>query len=776
MLLRLWISALVGALCITPLLLAQVPQALELPGPPVAEPGFAAVADTPDSADETPDAPASAGEPTMPEVLVQPPERPPAEPPAEPSPPPQPPSQAPGNAYDLPVSYPSLSQLEFGGLSSGLRSTRSVFDTPRAVSIVDPIQLAERQARTMVEALEREVGVLMQRTGAGQASPFVRGLTGPQTLILIDGIRLNNSTFRFGPNQYFATIDPGMIERVEVVRGPQSVLWGSDAIGGVINVVTRSADTRLCNYAFGEFAERFSTADSGSYSRANVEGSLGRFGVFGGASYLNVNNLHRGGDLGTQEFTDYSQYAGDVKVDYLLDCHQMLTVALQHHEQMDVPRTDKWPREFRRFDPQQRDLGYVRWQGTDLCGPLDAFMLTVSFQQQKEGSIRRKPPTSLREDVGEFIVGSTGANLVLVSDLGIAGKLTYGVDWYHDDVDAETTRFDFGVDPPTATPQVPQFPDDAWYERFGVFLEWDVELTRRLFAVTGVRYSNIETGATVALFDPQDPTQPPVDTPINPNFQDWTASVGLTYELNPGLHLVGSVAEGFRAPTLDELTSVSTNVNEGIDIPNPSLKPEQSINYELGLKFDYERFRVQTFYFWTNLDGLLARQRVATIPDPLDPTDTIDVLQRRNVAQAELNGYELGAEVLVTPRWSVYGNLTYLLGQNLTDNEPLSRIPPTQGLIGLRWRDQKHRSFFDLYAWLVADQDRLSARDVRDSRIPPGGTPGYGTLNLRFGKTLGRHHRFTLGIENLTNEAYRVHGSGVDGPGISGLFGYELRR
>ena len=138
----------------------------------------------------------------------------------------------------------------------------------------------------MIEALEREVGVMMQRTGAGQASPFVRGLTGPQVLILVDGVRMNNSTFRYGPNQYFATIDPGTIERIEVVRGPQSVLWGSDAIGGVINVVTRSTDPGCCNFTGGEFIERFSTADSGSYSRLSVEGSVNRWGVFGGASYL----------------------------------------------------------------------------------------------------------------------------------------------------------------------------------------------------------------------------------------------------------------------------------------------------------------------------------------------------------------------------------------------------------------------------------------------------------------------------------------------------------
>ncbi len=704
------------------------------------------------------------GEPTLPEVVVRAPEE--STPSADPAP-------SPSDAYDLPQSYPGLSQLQFEGLDSALRSTRSIFDSPHATSIIDFEQLTERQPRTMIEALEGEVGVLMQRTGAGQASPFVRGLTGPQTLILIDGVRLNNSTFRFGPNQYFATIDPGMIDHIEVVRGPQSVLWGSDAIGGVINVVTRRSDPRFGDFLGGGFVERFATADAGSYSRLNVEGSYDRLGFFGGGSYMNINDLDAGGSLGRLDFTNYSQYAGDLRFDYLLSDCQLLTVSLQHLQQTDVPRTDKWPGESRLFSPQQRNMAYVRWQGNDPGSAVDAFMFTFSYSRQKEGTLRRRPPSSLSEDRSEFDVHTAGMNFVLASELGTFGRLTYGLDWYHDDVDALSNRFDLrGVAPPQ--PLVPQFPDDSFYERIGAFLQWEVDLTNRLSVQSGVRYSHVDLGATVALFDPADPAAPPVDTPIRPNFQDWTGSVGLTYALSPCLNLVGSIAEGFRSPSLDELTSFSDNVNEGIDIPNPNLTPETSINYEVGLKFDYQRIRAQTFVFWTRLDDLLVRQKVGQIPDPASPGDVLDVLRRRNVGNAALQGYELAGELLLTPQWSFYGNLTYILGENLTDNEPLSRIPPTQGLIGLRWRDEEARNWLDFYAWLVARQDRLSVRDIRDSRIPPDGTPGYGTLNIRLGSTISRNQRITLGIENLTDRAYRVHGSGVDGPGISGHFGYEL--
>jgi iron complex outermembrane receptor protein/hemoglobin/transferrin/lactoferrin receptor protein len=710
-------------------------------------------------------------EPVLPEVLVRPDELPPA--PAE-TPTAAPPAPT-ADPYNLPLSYPNLEQLRYEGLNSALRGGESIFESPRATSIIDRIQLDERQPRNMVEAVEQEVGILMQRTGAGQASPFIRGLTGPQTLLMIDGIRMNNSTFRFGPNQYFALIDPGMIERIEVVRGPMSTQWGSDAIGGAINVVTRGTGLGYDRLLGGEFINRFATADAGNYSRLNVQGMVRDLGVFSGASYSNIDDLQRGGSLGRQPFTSYSQYAGDIRFDFHPDVCQRLTVSLQHFEQQDVPRSDRFPAEIQLFNPQQRDMAYIRWEGNDLSGLLlDGYSITASYQRNKEGQFRRRPPTGSRFEQGEFDVDTVGISFVFFREPGRLGKLTWGVDWYHDDVDASRARYDVATGQLIET-LLPQFPDDSHYRNTGAFLLWEMPITERLTAQSGIRFSDIQAGASVPLFDPDDPLAPAASTRITPVFSQWTANAGLSLALSDEVRLVGSVAEGFRAPLLDELTSVSTNVNEGIDVPNPDLSPETSRSYEVGLKANFNRLRGQAFVYWTDLEDLIAREQIRTIPDPLDPGSTIAVLQRRNIGQAEIHGFELAGEYLFTPQWSLYGNFWTTYGQNLTDDEPLSRIPPNQGIVGLRLRSARHRSWFELYTWIAQRQDRLSERDGRDSRIPDGGTPGYATLNMRMGWEPWDRHRISLGIENIFNEAYRVHGSGVDGPGISGHVGYEAR-
>ena len=659
--------------------------------------------------------------------------------------------------------------------TSGLRSYRRAWDDPRQTSLIDAASLQRRQPIDMVQAVEREVGVLVQRTGRGQASPFLRGLTGPQTILLIDGIRLNNGIFRLGPNQYFNTIDPGQVNHIEVIRGPQSVLWGSDALGGALNVVTRRADRVLSGTLAGTgttITQRLRSADLASYSRLGFESAVGNGGVWGGASYLNVNDLDRGGSLGRQPLTSYSQYAGDIRYDLPLGDDQALTFALVHLEQMEVPRSDKFPGERRLFDPQQRNLAYLRWQGLLEESFFDAFVATLSYQRTKEGTLKRKPPSSLFEDRSEFDVDTLGVSLVLSRELGEWGALRVGGDGYHDDVDAIKNRFDLVSG--TSSPRTPQFPDDSYYSRFGSFLEWEWPVQERVTLVSGVRYSHIEAGGTVAMFDPADPMFPntdPVDTAISPSFQAWTGSGGVVVDLSPSWKLTGTIAQGFRAPLLDELTSVSDNVNEGVDLPTTGLAPEHATSHDVGLRWDTGRFAGQAAYYWMVIDGLIERQLVGT-----DPVEGVDFFQRRNVAQADLDGVEFSASWALGEEWSTYGNFWYTRGRNRTDGEPLSRIPPTQGVVGLRWQEAGGADWLDAFAWLARRQDRLSPRDLRDSRIPSGGTPGYGTVTVRYGWQMSSSQSLVLGVENLFDRPYRVHGSGVDGAGISATLGYELRR
>lgn len=684
---------------------------------------------------------------------------------------------------DTPPAIPSLADQIIGNMDSGLRGApTSLFDSPRAIDIVTQQMLIERSPIDMGQALEQTPGVMIQRTGRGQSSPFVRGLTGQQVLIMVDGVRMTNATFRAGPNQYFNLIDPNMVERVEVIRGPGSVLYGGDAIGGVINVVTKSADDRGYNFVTGGTVQRFSTADLGYTGRLSAEGWVGSMGVFAGGGYGNYNNLDIGGspdappgfDVGRQPATSWRYHSADIKLNYLLSDESELVVGVQHYQGDDIFRTDRFPSNRESiFGPQARDLYYVRWQGCDPCGCgwADTYQITASlhrFDEERADRDFRPGRNPLLTSFRGFFDEQTGVTGSFTKEIGALGMLSYGWDWYHDELGSSRKDVDTSVDPPSSTERRGEVPDDAYYSRYGAFLNWDLRITDRLLASTGVRYEHVTAGATVALRaqDPNDPNDTiEILQPINPNYQDWIGHIGLTYELNPCWHLVGSVSEGFRAPNIDDLASVNENVfGNNTQLPNPNLVPETSITYEVGIKGNTDRFRGQAFVWWNDLQNFIVRR-----------TDQSEDLLSRTNADAYLNGVEFSGEYLVGCDWSLYGNFWYTYGQDLAADEPLSRIPPMQGIVGFRRRWNGGQDWFDVYAWLVDKQDRLSARDLTDTnRIPPGGTPGYGTFNFRYGRMITARQRLTVNVENLFDEQYRVHGSGSDGPGINAILSYEL--
>ncbi|MCD0459835.1 TonB-dependent receptor [Roseiconus lacunae] len=686
-------------------------------------------------------------------------------------------------------SFQSLSEQMFGGsmsnptgLNSIARSESSLFESNRMGSVIDRDELDRRQATTMYRALQNEVGVMLQQTGNGQLSPFIRGLTGQQILILVDGIRMNTSILRPGPNQYAATIDPGSIDHIEIIRGAESALWGSDALGGVINVVTRSADPLRGNYFSPLFTQTYSTAEASSYTRMGFSTWSGATGITGGISYLDVGQLDRGGDFGRQPGTDYNQYAGDIKLQRMLTENHLITFAMQHFEQYDLARSDRFlpfvlgpttdgtvpTQRPTYFDPQQRDLIYGRLEGLlpDDALLADSYSVTLSGSRTKEASVVDRysgndpNATITRREIGEFDDLGWGTTVSFGKNLNDYGKLTYGMDYYNESIDAERVRID-NPELPGATPSVtdPQYPDDSQADRVGVYTSWYVPLTERLDATTSVRYENLNVSGT-PNFDTLGPTY------FERSYQDWIASVGLGYHLTDEVKLFGGYYEGFRAPTIDDLTANKTFLQNNQSVPlvgNLNVEAEQSKTYEVGLKFNYDRLRLQVTEFWTDFDSFINRE-------------VIGGARFLTNQEAYLNGTELAGEYLLERNLALYGNFYYAYGEVTTTDDFISRVPPTQGVLGLRMTDPCRNAYIDVFTWMVDRADRYAESNLGDARFIAGGTPGYATLNARVGRSFGEsnQHHVSLSLENITDKYYRVLGSGVDGPGFNAVFGYQF--
>jgi hemoglobin/transferrin/lactoferrin receptor protein len=632
------------------------------------------------------------------------------------------------------------------------------------------IQLRE-MSRTTPEILRKTPAVMVQKTGHGQGSPFIRGFTGFRTLFLIDGIRLNNSIFRDGPNQYWNTVDPYSIGRLELVKGPSSVLYGSDAVGGTVNALTISPFSRDVDRAAGGRAYyRYSTAEDSHIARG--EGHVienGSLGLYAGVTYKDFGDLETGD--GEQPKTGYEETDFDAKAAYRLSPELRLIVAHQTVDQDDAWRTHKTiyaqsfegttvGSELERVLDQNRHLTYARLEGSDLSGFVDDIQVTFSYHRQEEERARVKDDGS--SDQQGVDVDTMGAAVEAHSS-GALGRWVYGAEYYHDDVASYSRKYtvegalkSVGVQGPVA--------DDATYDTLGVYVQDTLSLCERFDLIVGARYNRIEADAD-AFEDPQTG----LESSLSKDWDDAVGSVRGLFRLLPdqGVNLFAGVSQGFRAPNLSDLTRLDTARTDEIETPSPDLDPEHFTAYEAGLKAETSRLAFECAYFYTDIEDMIVRTPTGQIIG-----DNNEVT-KRNAGDGYIHGVEVNGSVYLSADWLWWGNLTWMEGEVDTYptpapvkvTEPVDRLMPLTANTGLRF--QPSGSYWLEGVLTAADeQDRLSTRDAADTqRIPPGGTPSYLVFTLRGSWRVSDALTLTASLENISDENYRVHGSGLNEPG-----------
>lgn len=212
---------------------------------------------------------------------------------------------------------------------SAQRSKTDNINRPESISTMSNMDPRLGSATSTPDALSAVPGVWMHQTNLGGGSPFVRGLTGYHTLILMDGIRVNNSTFRSGPNQYLNTIDPLLIDRVEVMKGQGSVPYGSDALGGTLQLFSKSPDFSVAqNTITGRLYGKLVSQGMEQSSRFEIESNLQKTAIMAGATLRDLGNIVAGEGLGTLSPTGYSEKAADAKMKHRINDKQLLTGAI----------------------------------------------------------------------------------------------------------------------------------------------------------------------------------------------------------------------------------------------------------------------------------------------------------------------------------------------------------------------------------------------------------------------------------------------------------------
>ena len=665
------------------------------------------------------------------------------------------------------------------------RTEKNPFDVPSMVTVRDEKDLMERNlSRTVPEILEEIPGVLLQKTGHGQGSPYIRGFTGFRTLFLIDGIRLNNSVFRDGPNQYWNTVDPLSIDRLEVVKGPGSVLFGSDAVGGTVHALTKGRK----EYEEGlhwsrRVYYRYASAEASHTGRGEVSGNLDhRLGFHAGFSLKDFADLEGGRDVGRQRKTGYREWDGDVKVEYFLNPDRRFVFAFQKVDLDDAWRSHKtrfgtaWEgtavgNERKRVLDQDRHLTYAQFHADRIGGFIDAVRASISYQVQSEERLRVR--NDGRRDQQGFSVGTVGAWVQLETPTAV-GRWTCGGEYYHDNVNSYRRNWNAAGHYTGSAIQGP-VADDAGYDLTGFYVQDEIPVTENLELILGGRYTHARAVAH-KVEDPQTGTE----ISLVERYDAMAGSLRGLYRLDEKdrWQVFAGVSQGFRAPNLSDLTRLDTARSNEIETPAPGLDPERFIAFEVGLKSRLEDFSGEVGYFYTLIDDMIVRT----------PTGRViggdNEVTKKNAGDGFVHGVELTLRYRFHPAFTAFGAFTWMDGQVHTFptsapvevREPIDRLMPPTGQVGIRWEAPNRKCWAEGVFSFAARQSRLSTRDENDTqRIPPGGTPGYTVVSLRGGVEVNENVTLTAAVENLTNEDYRIHGSGVNEPGTNVVIGMNLR-
>jgi len=618
---------------------------------------------------------------------------------------------------------------------------------PYSVKKISSQYFKESGSRTTPEALQGMNGVFVQKTNHGGGSAFIRGLTGNQTLILIDGIRLNNSTFRYGPNQYLNTIDPYLIERIEVAKGTGSVQYGTDALGGVIQVLTK--DPVLSNEKStwcGKAIAKYMSGDMEKTVRGQLDYTSNRMAFSGGVTYRDFGDLIGADTTGKQTPSGYNEWALNAKAKFLLQEKIQLTISHQNMEQQNVPVYHKIILEnfaINEFDEQQKLLQYARLDIKANNLWIKKLEIIASRQRSVEGRESRKNGSNiLRNERDE--TNTIGLTADVFSELSKAWTANTGVEFYKDKI--RSHRKDINTQNGLASDKRGLYPDHSKYGNYSFYSLHHVK-HKNWVADAGLRLNSFSIHLN-------DTSLGKIE--ITPSALVWNAA--LMYRILHQHHIYINYSTGYRAPNIDDMGSLGI-VDFRYEVPTVDLSPEKSANLELGYKFSTKKLKGDVAIYQMQLNDLITRMKVDG-----KIINGYQVYRKENIEDAFIKGVETELTWKMMKRIDINGSITYTYGKNKTKNEPLRRIPPMHGRVMSIFREKSLFTAAELL--FAAKQVRLAQGDKEDNRIPAGGTPGWQIVNLYASNQFGCL-QFNLGLQNIFNHDYRTHGSGINGVGRS---------
>ena len=688
------------------------------------------------------------------------------------------------------------------------------------IAITSRAEIRKMAPQTSADLLAHLPGIKVQKTQMGGGSPVIRGMEANRVLLVVDGVRMNNAIYRSGHLQSSITVSPTVLERTEIIYGPSSVIYGSDALGGVINYFTKTPEINTENTLNTSIFTKYSSANNEKTIHFDAEASFKKWASFTAISYSDFGDLKMGktrnhgfdnwgkvfqysnntnafynptgvvnSDADLQKNTGYNQLDILQKIYVPLSKNTDITFNIQYSTSSDIPNFDnlaevsngklRYAEAY--YGPQNRFLASSRLQFNPGYSWLEKGSLVFAYQEVEESRIERRMNSLDRfyrtENVDVYSLnGDFSVPLNKLKDR----NLTYGFEFTHNDVSSDAIGKKIAVNGSEITGFENSFviqsryPDGgSQYSSVALYTNYRQNLSSKSTLNTGIRLTS--TFLKALWIDDAFMTLP--DMEIYTDNKSLSATAGYVYKPTVNWQINTLVSSGFRSPNIDDIGKIRYKSGQ-VTVPNIYLKPEYVYNGEIGLLryFNNKKFLVSANAYYMLLHNYIARGSFEINGQNTLVYDGVTATTMANInnKNAYVKGGTIGFQGTVFNNFKTNGSLTYTKGKSYDTKMPLSSIPPLFGNLEVSYTQNK---------FLTSLNYRFNAaKKLRDYNLEEGidnieqtpfvtetgnyyGTPKWSTLNLNTNYQFSKKVSISFRIDNIFDVHYKEFASSISSPG-----------
>ena len=689
---------------------------------------------------------------------------------------------------------------------SANRKSEHKIDVPYSIEIIKQKDIEFTNPATSGDLLSNTGQVFVQRSQAGGGSPSLRGFEANKVLLVIDGVRMNNAIYRGGHLQDVMTIDPNMLERTEVVFGPSSTIYGSDALGGVMHFYTKNAQFSTDEKMLVKANAMVRYASAAKEKTSHLDFNLGwkkiasmtniTFSDFGDVrsgsnkltGYTNVwdrnyyqdrinerDTMIKNSDNNVQKGSGYSQVDIMQRFNIKTGQYMVHNLNFQYGASSFLPRYDRLNGDYKSgkfkfaengYAPQKRLLAAYTLNYDGKTTISDNVKVILAYQKIDQDRITRNFQ-SLNRKTQQEDVTVLSANVDAFKLIKEKHEVRYGLEFTHNDVQSKASFKNISTTIETAA-DTRYAGGGSTMTTFAAYASHAWEVSKQFVITDGVRYTNTSlsskfTDTTFFKFP---------FTTANQKNQALTGNIGFTWKLDNDYKVSILSNTGFRSPNVDDMSKVFES-STYVVVPNPTLKPEYTYNFEMGISKVWQgKYKFDLTGFYTNLTNALV---VADFK--LDGKDSAmyngsmtKVKATQNADNAYIYGVSAGVQFDFNERVSFKSVLNYTYGRYISSNLdtviPLDHIAPLFGQTSLTYKAKGFDGeFFIKYNGKKSLADYSPSGEDNLQYATVNGMPAWFTLNIRVGANITKNLRLNAACENLTDNRYRAFASGINAPG-----------